>query len=105
VIGTLWLINAAAWVHNYSWRTDVSVTVSALILLGAWFAIWRAGKKRPDLVVASMASAVTLCAPTDWLVRHGSPGLIALAASVFLFAIGFTVAWTRHRWDRSHAQE
>ncbi len=105
VVGVLWFVNAAAWVHNYSWRTDVSVTASALILLGAWFAIWRAGRERPDLVVASMAGAVSLCAPTDWLVRHGSPGLIALAASVFLFAIGFTVAWTRHRWERSHVQE
>ncbi len=101
IIGVLWFLNAAAWVHNFSWRTDVSVTASALILLAAWFAIWRAGKERPDLFIAIAATGVALCAPADWLVRHGSPGLIALAASVFLFAIGFTVAWTRHRWERS----
>jgi hypothetical protein len=105
IIGVLWFLNAAAWVHNYSWRTDVSVTASALILLGAWFAIWRAGRERPDLAIATAATGVTLCAPTDWLVRHGSPGLIALAGSLFLFAIGFTVAWTRHRWEQSRAPE
>src|SRR6185436_14913328 len=80
IIGALCLVNAAMWVHDYSWRTDVSVTASALILLGAWFAIWRAGKERPDLVIAISAASVSLCAPADWLVRHGSPGLIALAA-------------------------
>ena len=50
-------------------------------------------------MVAASATAVTLCAPTDWLLVNGSTGLLALVASALLFAIGFAVAWTRHRWE------
>jgi hypothetical protein len=99
----VWLLNSMAWVHDFGWRADVSVTGSAMILLGAWFAIWRVGRERPELTVPIAASAVILCAPSDWLLRQGSSGVIALAASGVLFAIGFVAAWTRYRWERSHA--
>jgi hypothetical protein len=98
----VWLLNSMVWVHDYGWRTDVSVTISAITLLGAWFAIWRVSRERPELTAPIAASAVICCAPGDWLLRQGSPGVIALAASGVLFAIGFVVAWTRHRWERSH---
>jgi hypothetical protein len=100
VAGFFWLLNAAVWVHDYGLRTDIGVTLSALLLLATWFAIWRVSHERPDLVVAAFAAAVTLCAPTDWLIVNGSTGLLALAASALLFALGFVVAWTRHRWER-----
>lgn len=100
VAGFLWLLNAAAWVHDYGWKTDMGVTLSALLMLATWFVIWSVSSERPDLVVAASAAAVTLCAPTDWLIVNGSTGLLALAASALLFAIGFAVAWTRHRWER-----
>jgi len=103
--GLLWLGNSMLWVHNVSWRADVSVTSGAIILLAAWFAIWRVSRERPDVVVAVSSSAVSLCAPMDWLLRRGSPGMIALAASLALFGIGFTVAWTRHRWECVHRDE
>lgn len=101
----VWLLNSMAWVHNFGWRADVSVTTSAMILLGAWIAIWRVSKERPELTVPVASSAVMLCAPTDWVLRQESPGMIALAASVVLFAIGFAVAWTRHRWERASARD
>ncbi len=99
IAGLVWFADAAVWVHDYPWRTDVSVTAAALILLGAWFAIWRVAQERPDLTIVIAATAVSFCAPTDWLLRQGSPGLVALVSSAFLFAIGFAVAWTRHRWE------
>jgi hypothetical protein len=101
----VWLLNSVAWVHNFGWRADVSVTTSAMILLGTWFAIWRVSRERPQLTVPVASGAVMLCAPTDWLLRQESPGMIALAASVVLFAIGFAVAWTRHRWERAPARD
>jgi hypothetical protein len=100
VAGFFWLLNAAAWVHNYGLKTDVGVTLSALLLLATWFTIWRVSHERPDLLVAACAAAATLCAPTDWLLVNGSTGLLAMAGSALLFAVGFAVAWTRHRWDR-----
>ncbi len=98
IAGIAWFMNAALWVHDYPWKTDLGVTLSAMLLIAAWFAIWRASGERPNLFLVSCAGAVALCAPGDYLIRYGSAGLIAMAASVFLFAIGFTVAWTRHRW-------
>jgi hypothetical protein len=99
----VWVINSIGWVHDYGWRADVSVTASALVVLGAWFAIWRLNRECLELTVPIAASMVMLCAPTDWLLRHGTPGVIALVASLGLFAIGFVVAWTRHRWEQDHA--
>ncbi len=100
VAGFFWLLNAAVWVHDYGLKTDVGVTLSALLLLVTWFVLWRVSHERPDLVVAAAATAVALCAPTDWLIMNGSTGLSALVVSALLFAIGFAVAWTRHRWER-----
>jgi hypothetical protein len=105
IAGLAWFCDAAIWVHDFSWRTDASVSAAALFLLAAWFAIWRISKERPDATVAIAATAVSLCAPGDWLMRYGTPGLIALLASLFLFAIGFAVAWTRDRWERCRAKE
>lgn len=93
-----WLWNAASWVHDYPWRTDLGVTLSALLLIAAWLAVWRVSGERPSWIVPSFATAVVLCAPADYVLRYGSAGVIALAASLLLFAVGFTVAWTRHRW-------
>ena len=101
VAGFLCLLNSAAWVHDYGWKADVGVTLSAMLMLATWFVIWRVSRERPDLVVAAFAGAVTLCVPTDWLIVNGSTGVLALAASALLFAIGFAVAWTRHRWERA----
>jgi hypothetical protein len=100
VAGFFWVLNAAVWVHDYGLKTDVGVTLSALLLLVTWFVLWRVGHERPDLMVAGSATAVTMCAPTDWLMMNGSTGLSALVVSALLFAIGFAVAWTRHRWER-----
>lgn len=102
VAGMIWSASAMLWVHDYSWRADVSVTSGALILLATWSAIWRVSEQRPAIIIAIAASAVSFCAPTEWMLRHGSAGLIALAASLALFGIGFTVAWTRHLWERAH---
>ena len=99
-----WVLNAAVWVHDFPWRTDLGVTLSALLLLAAWFAIRRVSGERPSLMLVSSAAIVSMCAPGDALIRYGSPGLIALTASVCLFAVGFVVAWTRHHWEKNEAR-
>ena len=100
--GTLWIADAAVWIHQAPLRTDLFITSVALALLLTWFVMWWITSRRRDWIIAASASAVTLCAPFDWLVHQGSQGLIALAASLALFGVGFTVAWTRHLWERHH---
>jgi hypothetical protein len=97
--GALWIIDAAMWVHHSGWQTGVAITGAAIAMLIACFLVWRF-KQHRDWIVGVSAVAVTVVMPADWLVRQGSQGLLALAASLATFAIGFGVAWTRHRWER-----
>jgi hypothetical protein len=51
-------------------------------------------------VLPAAATLVFCSGPSNWVMRHGSDGLLALLGSLMLFAAGIVVAWTRHRWDR-----
>jgi len=97
--GGIWIADAAVWVHHARWQTGATITSLAIALLIAWFLMWWITKRRADWMIFVAATAVTLVAPFDWLILQGSQGLLALAASLALFAIGFAVAWTRHRWE------
>ena len=100
--GAIWITDAAAWMHHARWPTDVAIVAIALGMLAAWFLLWWITSRRRDWMIFISSSAVTLVAPIDWLVLEGSHGLLALAASLALFAIGFSVAWTRHLWERTN---
>jgi len=99
--GMAWIADALLWVHAADWRIDMAISSAALGLLVAW---WLAARwtQRRDWIVLVSALGVLFIAPGDWLLRRGSPGLVALAASFTTFAIGVGVAWTRHLWDRIH---
>jgi hypothetical protein len=99
--GAVWIADAAVWIHRAPLRTDLVLSVVALALLLAWFVMWWITSRRRDWIIAASAGAVALSAPSDWLAHQGSPGLIALAVSLALFAMGFSVAWTRHLWEHS----
>lgn len=98
--GMAWLTDAVVWVHSAPWQLDAAIGATALALAVAWWIISRFSGRRRDWIVLASALAVFLSSPADWLVREGSPGLVALAASFATFAIGVAVAWTRHAWDR-----
>lgn len=99
--GSAWILNSMVWVHDYNWRTDVRVSLSALLLLATWFTIWKLDRKRPEPAVACCAAVVSVSGPVDGLLVQGSTGEIALATSAFLFLAGFILAWTRHRWEQT----
>ncbi len=99
--GSIWIIDAGLWVHQSGWRTGAGITGIAIAFLTACVLLWRF-KHRRQWIVGLSATAVTLAVPSDWLIRQDSPGLLALTASLAVFAIGFVAAWTRHRWERAN---
>ena len=98
--GMAWLTDAVVWVHASGWQVDVAISGVALVLATAWWIVSRVTGRRRDWIVLASATAVLLSVPAEWLVRKGSPGLVAMAASFATFAVGVAVAWTRHAWDR-----
>lgn len=101
--GGIWIVDAAFWIHEARWQTDAAITSAAIALLAAWFLLWWITGRRRDWMVFASACGVILVAPLDWLIVQHSRGLLALVASVALFAAGIVVAWTRHAWDHKSA--
>jgi hypothetical protein len=102
VAGGIWVIDAGLWIHAAGWQTDVAIGSIALALSLAWWVVGRFYGERRDWIVLASSVAVILGLPSDWLWQNGSLGLIALAASLALFVVGFVIAWTRHLWERVH---
>jgi hypothetical protein len=100
VAGGLWVIDAGISIHTADWQTDVAIGSIALALSLAWWVVGRFYGERRHWIVLASSVAVILALPSDWLWQSGSPGLIALAASLALFVVGFVIAWTRHLWER-----
>jgi hypothetical protein len=100
VAGGLWVVDAGIWIHTAGWQTDVALGSIALALSLAWWVARRLYDERRDWIVLASSLAVILALPSDWLWQSRSPGLIALAASLALFIVGFVIAWTRHLWER-----
>ena len=100
VAGGFWVIDAGLWIHAAAWRTDVIISSIGLAVAVAWWLVWRISGERRDWITLGSSVAVILTLPGDWLRQSGSPGLMALAASLALFAVGFVIAWTRHLWER-----
>ncbi len=72
----------------------------ALVLALAWWAVWRL-RSRFFLIQIPVAAAIIGLWPAGaWIVQNGSSGILALIASLLLFASGCALAWTRSRWER-----
>jgi hypothetical protein len=59
--------------------------------------------ERCDPLRITYMDTATLQTCIDWLPHQGPAGLSALAASLFLFSIGFAVGWTCHHWERGQS--
>jgi len=95
----LWAADACVWTRELRWEGVLFVGFAALIVLAAWLLAWRQRGRRGSLALPAAATMVLCSGPGNWLARHGSDGLLALLASLVLFAVGIVVAWTRHRWE------
>jgi hypothetical protein len=102
----LWVTDACVWTRELRWEGILFVGLAAVIVLAVWLvAWWWLRGERGSLVLPAAATVVLCSAPGNWLIRHGSDGLIALLGSLALFAAGIVVAWTRHRWEGKRKAE
>jgi hypothetical protein len=101
----LWVIDACVWTSELRWQGILFVSFAALFVLAAWLLAWWLRRERGSLALPAAATVVLCSGPGNWLVRHGSDGVIALLTSLALFAVGVVVAWTRHRWEVKNKAE
>ena len=92
----LWVINALVLTRE-GWSAFMAA--GAMVTGYAWaFYAWR-GRHRDRLVIPISSGATALSGPMNWFIANSSAGLIALAASLVLFATGTAFALTRSRWE------
>ena len=94
-----WMADAGVWTRELRWEGILTVGAAAMIVLAAWLLFWWLRKERRSVALPVAALVVLSSGPANWLMRHGSDGLLALLGSLVLFAAGIVVAWTRHRWE------
>ena len=90
----VWVIDAFVWTRE-GWGESSYVAAGAVLSFSVWgFVAWRS--KRPGHLGVSIASAATaLTGPGNWFIANSTAGLIALAGSFLLFALGAALALTR----------
>lgn len=109
IVAIGWVIHSFVWI-NQSWSETpglefdrhgwVSVSYGVL-LLGGYLLAWAFSDERPPLILPIAALLVFAIIPSRAayeILRAASAGLLAIAASLLLFAIGTLLAWTKHRW-------
>jgi hypothetical protein len=98
LIAFFWILHAAIWTRN-GWPESAFAAAGAVLTISAWtFYLWR--KRRRGPISVPVASALTaFSGPANWFTDNSSPGLLALAGSFLLFAIGTVLALTRNKWD------
>jgi hypothetical protein len=97
----LWLLHAFAWVHHGG--PGLGLAAMGLIVLAAWAAAryWR--RVRGLRWVGVVGGLIMVSRPLDVLggwVATAPAGLLAVAGSFALFALGTAVALTKQRWHR-----
>jgi hypothetical protein len=104
VAAVVWTLHAVIWV-----RADAALwmpCISGGLVLAAYL-ITQFLRRRWDTFILPAASILTiLSGPGNYLIDrlHSAPsGLLAMAGSFVLFALGTAVALTKHRWHRNSA--
>jgi hypothetical protein len=97
--GSIWAVDACIWTRDLRWEGILITGLAAAVVLAAWLLAWRFVGQRSSLALPAASAVVLGSGPGNWLVRHGSDGVLALLGSLALFAVGVVVAWTRHRWE------
>jgi hypothetical protein len=104
LIAGAWAVHALLWTQEGDGTAMLTATSCAAVVSGAWACVrgWRRGLGFLVLPVSSAMAASS--GPFNWMLKHGAPGLIALVASLVLFAIGTWVAWHRRNGVRETAR-
>lgn len=97
----LWLLHSFAWVHHGG--PGLGLAAMGLVVLAAWAAARYWGRVRGLRWVGVVGGLVMVSRPLDALggwVATAPAGLLAVAGSFALFALGTAVALTKQRWHR-----
>ncbi len=98
-----WVLDSLAWTRDPNLSAILGTTMMAVVVAAGWLVVWRMVGRRPSMALP-IAAVGSLCSGGgNWILRHGSDGLLIVLGSFALFAIGATVAWTRHRWEGSRS--
>jgi len=101
VVAACWLIHSLIWVRQDAviWQP---FTAAGVVLFVCWSRGFVFHRWSP-LVVPGSALAVALSGPANLLVtkiQTAPVGVLALAGSLLLFALGTAAALTKHRWHK-----
>lgn len=100
----LWVLDVVVWTSAGGWLEAGVAGGIALVVLAAWLIAGWLRKERGPLILPVAAGLALLAGPGNGLARYGAGGLVAVVASLLLFAAGIVVAWTRPRWDRTASE-
>jgi hypothetical protein len=91
-----WMFDALVWTGNGTLAASGYVAGGATLVLAIW--IWqllRTGIIQP-LITPAAAALTFATGPCNWFYSSAPTGIVALAGSVVLFAVGTLVAWYRN---------
>jgi hypothetical protein len=98
IFAFLWLIDAFLWTRSGGWLAGTVVSSGSMLILTMWGLRWWCFGVRGSAMYPITAIAVVCCGPVNWFHNQSSEGVLALTASLVLFALGFFVAWTKRYW-------
>ncbi len=102
---TLWVLHSFLWAHNG--EPGAGPALLGLLVLAVWMALRQLRWIQARKLVAVAALLVLVSSPLDaagrWMVSAPA-GLLAVAGSFALFALGTAAALTKHRWHKAETR-
>ena len=99
-LAAAWTADAAVWTRVVAWEPAIFTTLAAALVAVTALVLWLRWKLPVPLALWAGCAGASLAAPGNWFIANSRPGLLALAGSLGLFALGTALAWTRHRWEQ-----
>lgn len=96
-LAVVWMIDAMWWTRVGGGGPEIFTLLDAALVALATLGVWWRWKLPIPVAIWAGCAGVTLAGPGNWFVTNQRPGLLALAGSLALFAIGTAVAWRRRK--------
>lgn len=100
-VAAVWVLHALVWSHTSQAFWQPAALASAVMV--AWWFRGYVFRNWKGSVLPVAAALVALSGPLNFVwakVQVAPAGILAVAASFLLFAVGTVVALTKHRWHR-----
>lgn len=94
-LAVVWIADAAWWTRTGGDEPEIFTTLGVVLVAAVTLGMWLRWKLPMPRAIWAGCAGVALAGPDNWFVANQRPGLLALAGSLALFAIGTAVAWRR----------